>query len=116
MERMTSRQHSQWERYLSSITRYGQRDIGDAYNSFSSKKFNAWDSIRHRSVAEKGFGLTVTSAGSHYFSTDYIVRVKDKPHTYEWVHDSASGTQRLPLDGKMIGELKLVGIYDPWSW
>lgn len=113
---MTKRQLKQWERYLSSIVKYGQREIYRAYNSFSSKKFNAWDSIRSRVVVEKGFGLTVTSAGSHYFSTDYVVRVKDKPHTYEWVHDSASGTTRTPIDSKMVNELKSVGIYDPWSW
>lgn len=113
---MTKRQLKQWERYLSSILRYGRRDLWHAYKSCSSKKYNAWDSIRHRVVVEKGFGLTVTSAGSHYFSTDYIVRVKDKPHTYEWVHDSASGTTRTPIDGNMIGELKSVGVYDPWSW
>lgn len=112
---MTKRQLKQWERYLSSIVKHGRRDLCQAYNSFSSKKFNAWDGIRHRVVVEKGFGFTVTSAGSHYFSTDYIVRVKDKPHSYEWVHDSASGTTRTPIDGNMIGEFKSVGIYDPWS-
>lgn len=113
---MTKRQLKQWERYLSSIVKYGQRDLKHAYNSFSLKKYNAWKSILGRVVVEKGFGFTVTSAGSHYFSTDYIVRVEDKPHAYEWVHDSASGTARIPVDDKMIGELKVVGIYDPWGW
>lgn len=113
---MTKRQLKQWERYLSSIVRYGQRDLKHAYNSFSLKKYNAWSSIRNRVVVEKGFGFTVTSAGSQYFSTDYVVRVKDKPHTYEWVHDSASDTTRTPIDSKMVSELKEIGIYDPGEW
>lgn len=113
---MTKRQLRQWERYISSLERYGCRDLGHAYKSFSLKKYRAWDDIRKRVSAEKGFGFTVTSAGSHYFSTDYVVRVNDKPHTYEWVHDSASGTTRTPIDSKMVNELKSVGIYDPGEW
>lgn len=113
---MTKRQSKQWERYLSSIAEHGQRDLKHAYNSFSLKKYNAWNSIRHRVVVEKGFGFTVTSAGSHYFSTDYIRRVSGQTFLYEWVHDSASGTTCMELSGSMIGELKAVGIYDPWSW
>lgn len=113
---MTKRQHSQWERYLSSLVRYGQRDLCQAYGSFSSTKFNAWDSIRHRVVVEHGFGFTVTSAGSHYFSTDYVRRVSSNPLEYEWVHDSASGTTHIPFEAGMVGELKAAGVYDPGSW
>lgn len=113
---MTKRQLRQWERYLSSVLEYGQRDLQHAYKSFSSEKYIAWDSIRRRVEVEKGFGFTVTSAGSHYFSTDYVRRVKDKPHTYEWVHDSVSGTTCVELSGHMVGELKEIGIYDPGKW
>ena len=113
---MTKRQHKQWERYLSSILKYGRRDIQHAYKSFSSEKYNAWDSIRKRVEVEKGFGFTVTSAGAQYFSTDYIRRVDGQPFLYEWVHDSASGTTCVVLSGNMVGELKEVGIYDPGKW
>lgn len=111
---MNKRQASQWECYLSRIVKYGQRDLHHAYGSFSSKKYNAWCSIRSRVVVEKGFGFTVTSAGSHYFSTDYIRRVDNQPFLYEWVHDSASGTTCVQVTPQMVSELKSVGIYDPW--
>ena len=113
---MTKRQLKQWERYVSSLERYGRRDLGHAYKSFSLKKYRAWDDIRKRVSAEKGFGFTVTSAGSHYFSTDYVRRVNSNPMEYEWVHDSASGTTRIPFEAGMVGELKLAGVYDPGSW
>ena len=108
---MNKRQASQWEHYLSSYSKHGPRDLDKAYGTYSSKKYNAWKEIQKRCAEENGIGLTVSSAGSHYFSTDYIRPLR--PGVYEWVHDSASMTQRIECVGNMISEAKEAGIHEP---
>lgn len=109
---MTKRQRSQWVHYLSSYSKHGERDLDKVYGTYSSKKYNAWKEIQKRCADENGFCLTVSSAGSHYFSTDYIRKIEG--NTYEWVHDSAYMTQRILFEGDMSYEARSSGIREPW--
>lgn len=108
---MTKRQTAQWHKYLESYEKYGCRTLQQVYCSFSSRKYNAWSAINIRRIEEDGFCYTVTGGGSHYFSTDYIRPIDGG---YEWVHDSASRTQRIVLNEQMLYEARRSGIREPW--
>ena len=104
---MTRRQTEQWARYLESFIKHGTRDLYKAYKSFSSKKYNAWCRIRDDCDTKGGKYFTVTAAGSHFFSTDFLYK---KEGTWHWVHDCYSYRTDLELTDEMITEAKGAGI------
>lgn len=104
---MTKRQTEQWGRYLESFIKHGTRDLYHAYRSCSSKKFNAWCSIRNDCDTKGGKYFTVTSAGSHFFSTDFLYK---KDSTWHWVHNCYSYCTDIELIDEMIIEAREVGI------
>lgn len=104
---MTKRQTEQWHMYLDRYRVYGTRDLNQAYGTYSSKKYNAWCKIRDDKVEKNGSYLTVTSAGSHFFSTDFLYKEGD---TWHWVHDCYSYRSDIKLTDKMITEAKEAGI------
>jgi hypothetical protein len=104
---MTKRQTEQWHSYLRGFINYGVRDLYQAYKSCSSKKFNAWCRIRNDCDIRQGCYLTVTSAGSHFFSTDFLYK---KGGTWHWVHDCYSYRTDLELTDEMIIEARGAGI------
>ena len=104
---MTKRQTEQWGRYLESFVKHGTRDLCHAYKSFSNKKYNAWCSIRSDCYTKGGSYLTVTSAGSHFFSTDFLYK---KEGTWHWVHNCYSYCTDIELTDEMITEAKEAGI------
>ncbi|MBP5594531.1 MAG: hypothetical protein J6Y02_04050 [Pseudobutyrivibrio sp.] len=79
---MTKRQIEQWHDYLKGFVKHGTRDLNQVYRTFSSKKYNAWCSIRNDCDTKHGHYFTVTSAGSHFFSTDFLYKKDD---TWHWV-------------------------------
>lgn len=104
---MTKRQTEQWGRYLESFIKYGTRDLCQAYGTFSGKKYNAWCKIRDDEVEKNGDYFTVTAAGSHFFSTDFLYK---KEGTWHWVHDCYSYRTDLELTDEMIVEARGAGI------
>lgn len=104
---MTKKQTEQWCRYLESFVKHGTRDLNQAYGTFSSKKYNAWSSIRDDCNAKGGRYFTVTSAGSHFFSTDFLYKEGD---TWHWVHNCYSYCTDIELTNEMIIEAKGAGI------
>lgn len=104
---MTKRQTEQWHSYLKGFIKHGTRDLCHAYKSFSSKKYNAWCSIRSDCYTKGGSYLTVTSAGSHYFSTDFLYK---KEGTWHWVHNCYSYCTDIELTDEMITEAVEAGV------
>lgn len=104
---MTKQQTEQWCRYLEVFIKHGVRDLYQAYKSFSSKKYNAWSSIRDDCNAKGGSYFTVTAAGSHFFSTDFLYKKDD---TWRWVHNCYSYCTDIELTDEMITEAVEAGI------
>ena len=104
---MTKRQNEQWARYLESFIKHGTRDLNQAYRTFSSKKYNAQCKIRDDKVEKNGSYFTVTAAGSHFFSTDFLYKKDD---TWRWVHDCYSYRTDIKITDEMIAEAKGAGI------
>ncbi|MBR6135024.1 MAG: hypothetical protein IKQ22_00860 [Clostridia bacterium] len=104
---MTKKQTEQWCRYLESFIKHGVRDLYQAYKTCSSKKFNAWCSIRNDCDIKHDKYLTVTGAGSHYFSTDFLYKEEGVWH---WVHDCYSYRTDIELTEDMITEARRAGI------
>ena len=104
---MTQKQTKQWHDYLTSFVKYGVRELYHAYKTCSSKKYNAWCRIRDDSIAKNGYYFTVTSAGSHYFSTDFLYK---KDATWHWVHNCYSYCTDIELTEGMLTEARSVGI------
>lgn len=92
---MTKLSESRYTRYRDHLARYGQQTLRQAYKSFSSKKYNAWTSIKYRCADENGFALSVVGAGSHLFSTGYLRIMPDG--SVELVYDYCTGTDRIKL-------------------
>lgn len=104
---MTKRQTEQWNRYLYSLRKYGIRNLYHAYKTCSNKKYIAWCKIRDDKVALNGRYFTVTAAGSHFFSTDFLYKKDD---TWHWVHDCYSYRTDIKLTDEMITEARGAGI------
>ena len=104
---MTKRQTKQWQDYLEGFIKHGTRDLCHAYKSFSNKKYSAWCRIRSDCYTKGGSYLTVTSAGSHFFSTDFLYKKED---TCDWVHDCYSYRTDIELTEDMISEAVEAGI------
>ena len=104
---MTQKQTKQWHDYLKSLVKYGVRDLYHAYKTCSSKKYNAWCSIRNDCDIKHGCYFTVTSAGSHYFSTDFLYKKEDIWH---WVHNCYSYCTDIELTLDMLTEAGRAGI------
>lgn len=51
---------------------YAGRTLSDCYANPSQAKINAWDSIRQEMVATNGWGLTVLSYNSQFFTCAYL--------------------------------------------
>jgi len=104
---MTKRQTEQWQDYIKGFINHGVRNLYQVYKSFSSKKYNAWCTIRNDCDTKGGHYFTVTSAGSHYFSTDFLYK---KEGTWHWVHDCYSYRTDLELTEDMVSEARGAGI------
>ena len=104
---MTKTQTKQWCDYLKSFIKHGTRDLCRAYKSFSSKKYNAWCNIRNDCATKHGHYFTITSAGSHFFSTDFLYM---KDGIWRWVHDCYSYRTDLELTEDMLTEARGAGI------
>ena len=104
---MTKTQIRQWYAYLKGYIKYGVRGLSQAYKSFSHKKYNAWCDIRSNCIIKNGHYFTVTSAGSHFFSTDFLYK---EGNTWHWVHDCYSYRTDIELTDEMITEAKEAGI------
>ena len=102
------KQIKQWYYYLEGFVKYGVRDLCKAYKTCSSKKYNAWCSIRNDCAIKHGHYLTVTSAGSHFFSTDFLYKKDDAWH---WVHNCYSYCTDIELTEDMLTEAKGAGIW-----
>ena len=104
---MTKQQTKQWHDYLEGFINHGVRDLYKAYKTCSSKKYNAWCSIRNDCDVKGGKYFTVTSAGSHYFSTDFLYK---KEGVWHWVHNCYSYCTDIELTEDMLIEAGSAGI------
>lgn len=104
---MTKQQTEHWHSYLTGFIKHGTFDLCNVYKSFSDKKASAWLRIRNDCAAKHGHYLTVTSAGSFFFSTDFLYK---EDNTWHWVHDCYSHRSDIKLTDKMITEAKEAGI------
>ena len=94
-----------WNRYISTLKKYGPRNLSACYGSPSSIKKNIWDEATHLFCKEHGHWLHILTYNQFIFTYGFICRDPNTGDTMFRV-ETPTSSGYLPLDADMERQLK----------